>query len=250
MYELEGLMRYKCIACDVMFREFAAAAAQTRNIIELVLMPQGLHRVGETQMSQTLQKVIDDTDTERFDAVLLGYGLCNNGVQGLHSDLPLVIPRAHDCITLLMGNMARYMEYFNSNPGTFYYSSGWLERMVITEDKSEAEQQLGFGIDREQFTELYGEDNADYIMEIFGSWEKNYSQLTYIEMGLGATDVYIEEAKKRASSNGWQYEEINGDSRLIDLMLAGEWNEQDFLVIPPGARIIPTHGEGVMGYQE
>ncbi|MFV1980286.1 MAG: DUF1638 domain-containing protein [Rhodothermia bacterium] len=33
-----------------------------------------------------------------------------------------VLPRAHDCITLLMGSRTRYLEYFKAHPGTYFRS--------------------------------------------------------------------------------------------------------------------------------
>lgn len=40
----------------------------------------------------------------------------------------LVIPRAHDCITLYLGSRQRYLEQFNARPGTYWYSLDYLER--------------------------------------------------------------------------------------------------------------------------
>ena len=79
-------------------------------------------------MRERLQAAIDATDPGKHDAVALAYGLCNNGLVGLVArQLPVVIPRAHDCITLFIGDRQRYEEYFHANPGTYYYTSGWLE---------------------------------------------------------------------------------------------------------------------------
>jgi len=38
-----------------------------------------------------------------------------------------VVPRAHDCITLLLGSKERYAKLFGERPGTYWYSAGWLE---------------------------------------------------------------------------------------------------------------------------
>ncbi len=39
----------------------------------------------------------------------------------------LVIPRVHDCISLLLGDPRRYQEQFENNPGTYWYSQDFLE---------------------------------------------------------------------------------------------------------------------------
>ena len=40
----------------------------------------------------------------------------------------LVLPRAHDCITLLMGSRSEFESYFQDHPGVYYRSTGWVER--------------------------------------------------------------------------------------------------------------------------
>ncbi len=46
-------------------------------------------------MSRRLQEVLAAVETAAYDAVLFGYGLCNNGLVGLTAtSVPLVIPRA------------------------------------------------------------------------------------------------------------------------------------------------------------
>ena len=58
--------------------------------------------------------------------------------------MPLVIPRAHDCIALFMGSRQRYREYFDAHPGTYYRTSGWIERDDATSAGEETvSQRLG-----------------------------------------------------------------------------------------------------------
>jgi len=52
-------------------------------------------------MQARLQAAIDKVEERQYDALLMGYGLCNNGIVGLTTkSIPLVIPRGHDCITV------------------------------------------------------------------------------------------------------------------------------------------------------
>ncbi|MDP6720294.1 MAG: DUF1638 domain-containing protein, partial [Pirellulaceae bacterium] len=71
------------ISCEVMFREMATVVAQSPNVIDLKFLPKGLHDLGCKQMSSRIQTCIDAIDTSRYEAILLGYGLCNNGIAGL-----------------------------------------------------------------------------------------------------------------------------------------------------------------------
>ena len=104
-----------------------AAAARSRNLIDFEFLTQGYHDIPGTGRAE-IQKRIDATAAGRYDALLLGYGLCSNILTGLTTaHTQLVIPRAHDCITFFLGSKERYQECFNAKPGTYYYTSGWLE---------------------------------------------------------------------------------------------------------------------------
>ncbi len=120
-------MFLKVIACEVAAREIYHVAARSENLIDVELLTQGYHdipAIGRTE----LQKRIDAVPAGKYDAIILGYGLCSNILTGLNTaHTPLVIPRAHDCITFFLGSKERYQEFFNAHPGTYYYTSGWLE---------------------------------------------------------------------------------------------------------------------------
>lgn len=93
-----------------MLREICYCISKCINIIDVMFMPKGLHDTGASKMAQTLQAEIDKVESKKYEAVLLGYGLCNNGICGLKSTLPIIIPKAHDCITLLLGSKERYIK--------------------------------------------------------------------------------------------------------------------------------------------
>jgi len=239
--------RYKLIACEVMFREICQCASVCDNIIDINFVQKGLHDIGAEKMSAQLQVEIDEVDANTYDAILLCYGLCNNGVIGLSANIPLVIPRAHDCITLLLGSKEKYKSYFDANPGTFFKSSGWIERGGdIGGGENNVMSQLGLGKSYADYVELYGEENADFIMEMLGNWTENYSKSTYIDTGLGNIAFDRAEAKKDAESHNWEYEEIKGDTRLIMNLLNGKWDESEFLVVSPKSKIQPSNDSGIV----
>jgi len=239
--------RYKLIGCEIMFREICQCAAQSKNIIDIEFLDKGLHDIGEKAMSAALQKAIDNVNTEKYKAILLCYGLCNYGVKGLRARLPIIIPKAHDCITLFMGSKETYKEYFDNNPGTFFHTSGWLERADFgIEGEENVMSQLGIqpGEDYSQ----YGEENAEYLREILGNWIGNYKKQTFIDTGIGDSVKYEEMVKADAKVRGLEYEGIKGNIRLIQELMDGEWNSEDFLVVPPGKEIVATHDNCIMSY--
>ncbi len=96
-------MFYKVIACEIAFRELCYAAAQSRNLIDFEFLTQGYHDIPATGRTE-IQKRIDAVPAGRYEAIVLGYGLCSNILTGLTTaHTPLVIPRAHDCITFFLG---------------------------------------------------------------------------------------------------------------------------------------------------
>ena len=96
-------------------------AAQCDHVVDVEFLRKGLHDAGQGTMLENIQRAVDEVSAQTYDAILLGYGRCNNGIAGLRAnDLPLVIPRAHDCITFFFGGRDRYEEYFFQNPGTYY----------------------------------------------------------------------------------------------------------------------------------
>ena len=77
-------------------------------------MKAALHKNPQAELRPALQRVIDEVEAgeETYDAILLGFGLCSMGIVGLHSSkMPLVVPRAHDCITMLLGSRETYQKW-------------------------------------------------------------------------------------------------------------------------------------------
>ena len=133
--------RFKLIACEIFYREVCLAVATAQNIVDIEFLSQGLHDIESTEMCARVQQAVDAADPEKYDAVLIGFGLCNNGLVGLtaHS-LPLIVPRAHDCITLFLGSKERYQQIFDENPGTYFKTTGWVERDKVNIEKMPSTQ--------------------------------------------------------------------------------------------------------------
>jgi len=240
--------RFKLIACEILFRELSYCISQSQNIIDVVFMPQGLHDVGECKMSTRLQDEIDKVDASRYEAILLGYGLCNNGIRGLHSSLPIVVPRGHDCITLLLGSKARYAEYFQKNPGTFFKSTGWIERDGDPAGNQESViSQLGMNRTYQEYVAKYGEENARYLMDTLGDWLKNYKKFAYIDTPIGDFQRYKDQTREEAQERGLEYEEIQGSVELLLHLLNGEWDSESFLVVPPNRTLTSTFDDEIIG---
>jgi hypothetical protein len=242
-------MRIRCIACEVLHRELCHCAARSANVVDLEFLSQGLHDQGAGPMSAAIQQSIDAVDPARYDAVALGFALCSNGIVGLRAGgVPLVVPRAHDCITLFFGSHGRYMEYFNSHPGAYFMTSGWFERdhENLTDLGGGIMGQLGLSRTYQDYVQKYGEENAKYLMETLGDWTKHYQRMTHIEMGVADESAVRSHAQAEAARHGWQFETVQGDLSLLAALLDGPWDAQRFLRVQPGEALVASNDDRIV----
>lgn len=231
-------MKLKILACNIFWREISLLGAKCPNILDITYLRQEYHDY-PNEMRQILNEEISkieqnidehscNTDKADFDAIVIAYGLCGNGVLGIHSDkYPLIIPRAHDCITLFMGSKEAYRDYFDANKGTFFYNSGYLETNIPPSNKLlEAK--------RSAYLQKYDEEDVDFLMEMEMGYIKNYQQATYIEFPGLENEALETITQQCAHELNWKYDKYRGDDSLMRDMLWGNWPEDKFLIVPPG----------------
>jgi len=242
-------MRLIVVACEIFYRELCLAVAQSPNTVDLLFLPKGLHDVGAQRMSARLAEAIQSVDTSRYEAICLGYGLCNNGIIGLTArDIPLVIPRAHDCITLFLGSHQRYLEYFHANPGVYFQTPGWIERGddLSQHGPDSIARKMGLLDSHDEWVAKYGEENARYLIQQLGNLARNYGKIAYIRTHTGCDEVFEKIARRKAEERGWRFEVLDGDLRLIRALVDGQWSEHEFLIIPPGGRVAPSFDDQII----
>jgi hypothetical protein len=232
------LKHFVVLACEALTRSLSAASSDSPYSITIWHFRQGLHNTPKN-LQEILQEEIDRINPGEYDAILLAYGLCGTATLGLKCHhTPLVIPRAHDCITLYLGSRERYTEQFNANPGTYWYSLDYMERN--DEDSTVAlgaTSQTTLDAVYEEYVEKYGKENADYLMELIGSWHSHYSRAVYIHMDHQEDDAFEGQAKEEASKHGWRFGRVQGDQRLLNMLVQAEWPEEEFLIVRPGETI-------------
>ncbi|MBN1420659.1 MAG: DUF1638 domain-containing protein [Planctomycetes bacterium] len=236
--------RLRLIACEVLARELCAAAASAPRIVDAEFLTQGLHDLASGAMAARLQSSIDRADADLYDGICLGFALCNNGIVGVRArSIPVVVPRAHDCITLLLGSRARYDELFRQEPGTFFRSAGWWERDRVNLETVPRDDLAAPGLDLEGgWTGPAGRDLSEeevaFLRDCFGSWRRNYRRAVFIDTGVGDAAAYRAATRREAEENGWTYAEAPGDLSLLHDLLAGPpWDPDRFLILQPGQEI-------------
>jgi hypothetical protein len=232
-------MRYKLIACRVFSREISLLIATSSAVVDVVWLKQGLHNY-PSLLREKIQEEIDWTEAppdgtdsvarppEEYSAIILGFGLCARAVAGLKAQrLPLVLPRSHDCIALLLGSHKRYRQEFSKAPGTYWFSPGWIEQSVFPCGAQCA-------LMRDRFAELYGDDNAEYLMEFKRDSLSPYSRAALITWPELDNEEYHRRTEEIAEEFGWNGETLSGDSGLLHRVLNGDWREEETIVCPPG----------------
>ena len=203
-------------------------APHVRDGTTVIYMDYGLHRRPDT-MARSLQEQLDELPEP--STVLVGYGLCGGGLAGLHAGPhTLLIPRSDDCIAILLGSRAAYMEAFENNPGTYYMTKGWLEsgNHPLAEYKT--------------FAEVYGAERAERMMNMM---YRNYSRLCFIAVDPADFDTYGPLAREVAAfcQERWdmEYEERLGSNALVQQLLAAPADIRaagdDLVVVPPGGTV-------------
>jgi hypothetical protein len=241
---------YLALTCEALARTVYAAAANAKPVITVQLYRQGLHNTPKN-LRATLQDALDAVPADTYDAILLVYGLCGNSTVGLTArHTPIVIPRAHDCITLYLGSRQRYQQEFDAHPGTYWYSLDYMERNEPGSNVALGAANLGALDDvYDEYVEKYGKDNADYLMEVMGEWGKHYDRAVYIDMGSGDGQAYEQMARDEAERRQWLFERQQGNRRLLEMLIKGDWPEDEFLIIPPGHTLITSGDDGLMQAQ-
>lgn len=197
----------------------------------------GLHRFPQL-MAPAIQEQIDALPEPSL--VVIGYGLCGNGVVGVKArEHTLLIPRTDDCIAMFLGSYEAYLDEFGSSPGTYYLTKGWLES---------GSQPLS---EYEEYQEKYGPDDAEWLID---TQYQDYERLCFVAHSAEDLEAYrpraLEVAQFGRERWGWRYEERLGTDRFIqrllnhalaiapddDLQRLGQASA-DFQVIPPGGEI-------------
>lgn len=202
------------LACSVMEREFQ----QFQNgHMDFVFLDYGLHRT-PGQMAEAIQREIEKAGRKPYEGIVLGYGLCSNGIVGIQSNShPLIIPRVHDCISLFLGSIEAYQRHSKEHPGTYYLTPGWIEKGQTPISKYES------------YEKSYGKETAQWVLH---EEMKHYTRIVFIDTGVYPPEYYRMVARQNAEFLGVAFEEIKGSADMFKRLVRGPW-EGDFLIVEP-----------------
>lgn len=243
------MKRLKILACKVLYREICMLSSHCENYVDVTYLQQGLHDTPDL-LRKALQEEIDRIDAgddlyscgqrenKDFDAILLAYGLCSNAICGVGSKkYPLVVPRAHDCITLFLGSKEWYRQYFDEHTGgIFWYTPGWNESILMPGREREE-------LMRDKYVAQFGEENADYLLDQENVWLKDYNTCAYVDWEALHLEPHARYAKECADYLHMNFDVLQGSPSLMEDLINGNWREEAFLVLEPGQKVTQSFEE-------
>ena len=194
---------------------------------QVTYLDYGLHRT-PPKIAVAVQAEIDKL--EQPSLVIVGYGLCGNGIVGIKAGMhTLLVPRMDDCIAMMIGSYDAYTKEFENSPGTFYLNRGWLES---------GSHPLH---EYEEYLERYDEETADWLLE---QQYQHYKRIALVAHNPHDLQAYREQAQAVAKfCERWnvRYDEILGSDdfarRLAEAAQDLTKVDGDLVVIPPGGEI-------------
>lgn len=239
--------RLLLVACRVFERELEVLARSAKTELQLHYIEIALHEQPGAQLRAALQEAINTAPEEDYDAVGLGYGLCNRGLVGLKAHgLPAVIPRAHDCLGMLLGSSKRYLAELEKEPGTYFQSCGWIEHLPA--DRTIRPMAAGgeMSVKKEEFVAKYGEEAAQFLMEEYAKFTQHYKRLAFISTPVAKVDERERKAEEIARLQGWKFERLPGDLGWLRRLVDGEWDDKEFLILKPHEKVALSYGDGLI----
>ena len=212
------------IACRV----FESSLCKWFGAPPVTFLDQGLHDTPK-KLLRAIQAALDALPEPAV--VLIGYGLCGNGLHGLQSGRhTLIIPRADDCIAIYLGSQAARRQQLEADPGVYFLTIGWLEG--ANNPMSNYEKQIA----------AYGKEQADWLLQtMYG----HYSRLVFIASSEEELAAYRPRAQAIADFArehlGWSYEERLGSDEYLRRLLDAPQDPlqvgDGFLLVLPGNQV-------------
>lgn len=213
------------IACRVMLDVLGSRLPDGVPVTWLDVM---LHNTPK-KLAAAVQEQIDAITVP--STVIVGYGLCGNGLLGVKSrQHTLIIPHMHDCVAMFLGSHQRYLQRFFANPNTYYLTKGWIDAR---------DEPLTDYLD---YVRDYDQETADYLVEMK---YRHYRKLCVV----GFSDAELESVRPRAMKVAefcnqrfnMEYEEVLGTPELVDALVAQtvapDRNREEFVVVMPSGEV-------------
>jgi hypothetical protein len=207
----------KIVSCEVLRNEIETVLARDGRGLEVDFVDGALHDYPD-KLRAELQGCIDATPGD--GDIYLCCARCSNGTAGLRGgEHRLVLPAADDCISLLLGSRARYLEEHDAQPGTYYYTRGWID---FIDDPYKEYLHI---------VPKYGEEKAARVARLI---MEHYTRVAVIETpgvtGLEDKREYLETVSRFYDL---PLEYLTGSLRFLEKLVSGP-HDDEFIVVEAG----------------
>jgi len=211
-------MKTIIVACKTLENELRFAMEKTGTTFPVRWIESGLHNVPDF-LACSLQRILDRVEAQR---VLIAMGLCGHFAKGIRAGrFELIIPRADDCISLLLGS-TKARNKISAERAAYFLTEGWLrgERNMWEEYRCSLEK--------------YGEEQAQ---EIASMMIGSYRSLALLDNGIDPIDPLIEKVRVIAETLKLEQIVIPATTEYLEQLLTGPWPDDKFLVKARGESI-------------
>lgn len=208
-------MKRILIACGMLEDEINQVCQELDCKIPVLWVERGFHNT-PVKLKEKLQELIDQN--QDYDEILLSFGLCGNGTEGLVSrKTTLVLPKFDDCINMLLCDGKRRGRGL-TEPGSIYLTRGWTldSEAILTQ--------------YEQYVKEYGEESAEAILEMM---YEHYKTISVIDTGCCELSLVLEYAQKAAKLLELSTRTVKGSVWTLRQLLSGCRGE-NLIVKNPG----------------
>ena len=206
------------LACGTLKQELEYVMDKTSCKYPVELVDSGLHAWPD-KLRDSINGKLGQLD-EKYSTVLLIFGFCGNSLVGVNSGKrTLVMPLVADCIPIFLGSNE---ERDKAGIDTYFFTEGYLnhEQTIVSE--------------YERSLEKYGKKRADRIAKIL---MQHYRKLAVIDTGVFRVEHVQNRIKGLSESLGIPSIILQGNLRLIEDLLKGNWDQGDFLIVQPNSTI-------------
>lgn len=220
------------VACDVFKDEIESMDLGQASPVASEFLEMGLHDQ-PARLREAIQEAIERLETEYpiIEYIILAYGLCGGGLSEVRANrAPLVAPRAHDCIAIMLGGMAAFNQASREHPRAYFYSPGWIRGRRVPGPDRDAYLRALYAArhpgDEEMVEDLIEADRDTYA---------HCDCAAYVDLaGNRKAEEYCRDCAKAL---GWRYRKLKGDPALLRGLFAGDWDASRYRVVPPGHQI-------------
>ena len=209
------------IACGSLRHEFESLMENDTGP-DIHYLDTDLHRT-PANIPEILQAKIDKISAS-YKTIVLGYGLCSNGVVGVSApESTLIIPRVHDCLDLFLGFVGKGKSRIGLGTAHYYLTPG----TILNQKDPLAIMEL-------EYIPKMGRKKSEWGMK---EELKHYTHFALITSPRKDMDLVRDQAQKNAAFFGMTLTEVTSDLFFFKQTLYGPHDPKYFLQIFPGETI-------------